>query len=123
MSEKLPKMPELKPCPFCGSHGEEVAVCVEDRDAPKGCEGWFVRCYVCYVETVRDQSREDAVATWNRRSLQRDTWMRAMEVAASAVEALRSSGENSDNWTITRDMAYRDCAAAIRALPMPEGGE
>jgi hypothetical protein len=36
---------------------------------------------------------------------------------------LRSSGENSDNWTITRDMAYRDCAAAIRALPMPEGGE
>jgi hypothetical protein len=56
-------------------------------------------------------------------SYARETWMRAMEVAASAVEALRSSGENSDNWTITRDMAYRDCAAAIRALPMPEGGE
>lgn len=60
---------QLLPCPFCGSHGDDVAVCVEDRDAPKGCEGWFVRCYVCHVETIRDQSHEDAAATWNRRAV------------------------------------------------------
>jgi Lar family restriction alleviation protein len=56
---------ELKPCPFCGSHGEEVAVCVEDHDAP---EGWFVRCYVCHVETCREQSRDLAAETWNTRA-------------------------------------------------------
>jgi Lar family restriction alleviation protein len=114
MSEKLPKMPELAACPFCGGDAS-LGLC--------GLGTARVACMDCGSEGTFSPSREDAIAAWNRRSLQRETWMRAMEVAASAVEALRSSGENSDNWTITRDMAYRDCAAAIRALPMPEGGE
>lgn len=37
------------------------------------------------------------------------------EACAKVCEAIASSGENTDNWTITRDKAFHDCAAAIRA--------
>jgi hypothetical protein len=60
-------------------------------------------------------------------SLQRETWMRAMEVAASACEEERPNAPGpycpwSDE-DEARYQAFTDCAAAIRALPMPEGGE
>jgi hypothetical protein len=37
------------------------------------------------------------------------------EACAQVCEEIASSGENTDNWTITRDKAFHDCAAAIRA--------
>lgn len=39
-----------------------------------------------------------------------------MERAIAACEKLRSSGENKDKWTITRDMAFHECMQTIRAL-------
>lgn len=37
------------------------------------------------------------------------------EACAKVLEEMSSSGENTDNWTITRDKAFHDCATAIRA--------
>jgi len=36
------------------------------------------------------------------------------EKYAKLCEGLYSSGENNDKWTITRDMAIKDCVQAIR---------
>jgi hypothetical protein len=36
------------------------------------------------------------------------------EKCAKLCEGLYSSGENNDKWTITRDMAIKDCIQAIR---------
>jgi hypothetical protein len=49
---------ELKPCPFCGSCGDEVALY----------RGWFVRCHVCHVETVHADTEAEAIAAWSRRA-------------------------------------------------------
>jgi hypothetical protein len=46
-------------------------------------------------------------------SYARETWMRAMEVAAQVAERDEFYGS----------ALQHDIAAAIRALPMPEGGE
>jgi hypothetical protein len=70
-----------------------------------------------------EQAKDDVIAAWNRRSLQRETWMRAMERAA--VEAWNTGMDESSNrqgFPYARDLGAR-IAAAIRALPMPEGGE
>lgn len=56
-------MQELKNCPFCGASGDEVAMHKE----VDSCE-WFVRCYVCHVETCREETDVDAITTWNRRA-------------------------------------------------------
>jgi hypothetical protein len=57
-------------------------------------------------------------------SLQRDTWMRAMEVAAKVCDEHAMSYLNrKDAYAAGRLYAAEDIAAAIRALPMPEGGE
>jgi hypothetical protein len=55
-------------------------------------------------------------------SLQRETLMRAMEVAAKELERLASivSGPHESDGEYA---LLNRCAAAIRALPMPEGGE
>ena len=37
------------------------------------------------------------------------------EACAALCERLIGSGENKDSWTITRDLAFYECAAAIRA--------
>jgi hypothetical protein len=39
---------------------------------------------------------------------------REREKYAKLCEGLYSSGENNDKWTITRDMAIKDCVQAIR---------
>lgn len=45
----------------------------------------------------------------------------AVAECIAAVDAERSSGENSDPWTITRDMAFHKAMDAIRARATPSG--
>ncbi|PPC95201.1 MAG: hypothetical protein CTY33_00145 [Methylotenera sp.] len=40
----------------------------------------------------------------------------ALEMAAKAIDDLASSGENKDDWTITRDLAFYRAAEAVRNL-------
>jgi hypothetical protein len=61
------KTPELKPCPFCRAAGEELGLCYETGQTPQEGRDWFVRCYVCHVETARQDTMGEAVAHWNRR--------------------------------------------------------
>jgi hypothetical protein len=146
MSEKL------KPCPFCGGTPELVTRNVEPQGDP-----WYGKkmetfvlcdCGACLFDGAFHEGFWDAetraIAAWNRRSLQRDTWMRAMEVAAEScasvldlkeeARALQASRDASgtdeelsrlQHWATvsTYNAGVRRCAAAIRALPMPEGGE
>jgi hypothetical protein len=93
MSEKLPKMPE--PAVMCDCGGD----------------------YYTASQVL---------------SLQRDTWMRAMEVAAKLVEPQykrpcdceRCDCHNVDDaQAVAQWDESKSIAAAIRALPMPEGGE
>jgi hypothetical protein len=128
MSEKLPKMPELKPCPFCGGAVSLFASSDHSTAWEGGCGN-----EACKVQPqVWELTKEQAIAAWNRRSLQRDTWMRAMEVAARLVEPQykrpcdceRCDCHNVDDAQAVAQWDERkSVAAAIRALPMPEGGE
>ena len=58
----------LKDCPFCGGDGEEVALCYDTGSTPQTGTDWFVRCYVCHVETARRDTEADAIAAWNTRA-------------------------------------------------------
>jgi hypothetical protein len=94
MSEKLPKMPE--PAAWrriCNRHS--------------GAAFWS------YTESKVFDGDEPIYTASQVLSLQRDTWMRAMEVAAQVAERDEFYGS----------ALQHDIAAAIRALPMPEGGE
>jgi len=53
---------ELKLCPFCGS----VAEMHEDGDVDGNLLD-SVRCKKCYARTDLMESKEQAVAAWNRR--------------------------------------------------------
>jgi hypothetical protein len=124
MSEKL------KPCPFCGGTPELVTRNVEPQGDP-----WYGKkmetfvlcdCGACLFDGAFHEGFWDAetraIAAWNRRSLQRDTWMRAMEVAANAAESAEA-GDGSHDYNAGAETMRDRCASAIRALPMPEGGE
>lgn len=39
-----------------------------------------------------------------------------LEQAAQAIDSLASSGENKDDWTITRDLAFHRASEAVRSL-------
>jgi hypothetical protein len=116
MSEKLPKMPE--PAAWCWEqYGLMNEFCSEHE--------WFW----CYDSTKPDESDRavfrDEVPLYTASqvlSLQRDTWMRAMEVAANAAESAEA-GDGSHDYNAGAETMRDRCAAAIRALPMPEGGE
>jgi hypothetical protein len=41
------------------------------------------------------------------------------EACAKVCEEIASSGENNDRWTITRDIAFNNCAFAIRERGAP----
>lgn len=55
---------ELKPCPFCGSYKQRVK--------SSGRWGWFVSCE-CAAVGPSAESRESAIARWNRREEPRQT--------------------------------------------------
>lgn len=58
--------PELSPCPFCGSDGEELGICA-DPDMPKS-PARRIQCYWCNVEAPFHPSEADAIAAWNTRA-------------------------------------------------------
>ena len=61
-------MPELKPCPFCGSKASETF----DYDAVADSTGkmwaYQVTCNQCCATTGLCFSRERAIEAWNRRA-------------------------------------------------------
>jgi hypothetical protein len=132
MSEKL------KPCPFCGGTPELVTRNVEPQGDP-----WYGKkmetfvlcdCGACLFDGAFHEGFWDAetraIAAWNRRSLQRDTWMRAMEVAAKETKERAENVRKSNTYRGRVNQAAQFAADqlefaadVLRALPMPEGGE
>lgn len=58
---------EIKQCPFCGGIPQAMrigSVLIKDDPANKP---WFVRCLTCEASCRFCCTREDAIATWNRR--------------------------------------------------------
>lgn len=55
----------LKPCPFCGS-----AIVAVDDNAMHGwwCPEWIAWCRNCAARTARFDSKDEAIAAWNRRA-------------------------------------------------------
>jgi hypothetical protein len=105
MSEKLPKMPE--PAAWrriCNRHS--------------GAAFWS------YTESKVFDGDEPIYTASQVLSLQRDTWMRAMEVAAKIAEEAVVPTFLHGYQTFDDGILHGEqIAAAIRALPMPEGGE
>lgn len=62
------KVEGLTSCPFCAAAGEELGLCYDTGHLPMVGTDWFVRCYVCHVETARFVSHAEAIAAWNRRA-------------------------------------------------------
>lgn len=56
--EDCPELPDLKPCPFCGS--EEVATAGQYPYLWMFCES-------CYAGGPYETDAEDAITAWNRR--------------------------------------------------------
>lgn len=78
----------LNPCPFCASDGEEIGLCYDTGQTPAEGRDWFMRCYVCHVETMRYDTRGEAAAAWNRRApinkaIDRHKLARAREAVAA----------------------------------------
>lgn len=67
--------PKLKPCPFCGDNHPQVA---EDEYSLGGDDGetgygWFAYCNStidCFAKIGPYNTREEAIAAWNRRAKQ-----------------------------------------------------
>ena len=59
---------DLKTCPFCRAPDEELALCYDAGTHPLVGTDWFVRCYVCHVETARFVTQAEAVTAWNTRA-------------------------------------------------------
>lgn len=56
---------KLKPCPFCGG---EAAYSETNPSHIGDDNGFMVYCKKCYTESSYDfQTRENAIAAWNRR--------------------------------------------------------
>lgn len=51
---------EVKPCPFCGGKASAIEVLNYDATA--------VRCNGCHAQSGNYDTREDAIAAWNRRA-------------------------------------------------------
>ena len=56
------KEPELKPCPFCGGQAD-VALMEHPYESGR----WFAACNDCSAFAENADTRDGAVANWNRR--------------------------------------------------------
>lgn len=57
-------MPELKPCPFCGSDDIRIG---KYGDSEFGYD-YGVLCYSCQSHTRYTENKKEAVEAWNRRT-------------------------------------------------------
>ena len=57
-------MTELEPCPFCGSHGDNIYV---DEFWERYEEPYFVKCNRCRACGPYAGTKEKAIENWNRR--------------------------------------------------------
>lgn len=53
----------LKPCPFCGGHGELGEVYEDNKPTGR----WFVKCYTCGGSIGVYGDPHETAARWNRR--------------------------------------------------------
>ena len=116
-------MPELKPCPFCGSTNIKVTM--------DGCI-YQVMCDDCMVESpARDESKGNAIAAWNRRD---DGWIsvkdKMPEVEQTVLCYLKDGTYNvltlswSGTWDRVEGSGIRhwyghDCVTHWHPLPAP----
>lgn len=76
MTEKTEKVNEsqidfLKPCPFCGSHGDDICV---DEFWERCAEPYFVTCYRCGANGPYTNKKEKAIELWNKRVNENDCY-------------------------------------------------
>lgn len=57
-------MTELEPCPFCGSHGNDIYV---DEFWERYDKPYFVTCHGCGANGPYADKKEKAIESWNRR--------------------------------------------------------
>lgn len=55
-------MEELKPCPFCGGKNVKLYTYTGVMNY------YYIECDDCYCGTGHEESKEIAVAAWNRRA-------------------------------------------------------
>ncbi len=65
VGEEAEEEPELKPCPFCGYKGTEI---LSEVLWWGGGMSYWVRCGDCYSAGATEGTRDDAIASWNRRT-------------------------------------------------------
>lgn len=58
-------MIELKPCPFCGSHGDNIYL---DEFWERYDKPYFVTCLGCGTNGPYADKKEKAIELWNRRA-------------------------------------------------------
>ena len=60
------KWVDLKPCPFCGSKGDTLALLQQDEAYPFS--EWEVGCCGCDAGGPKRKDIHEAVEAWNKRS-------------------------------------------------------
>ena len=100
-------MADLLPCPFCGSGEDELGLNNEGSE-------WFIRCYVCHVETCVYDTRVEVEAAWNTRA-QADAPAPIASAVADETEACARIAERP-----TYSGIGKLIAEAIRARLTPD---
>jgi Lar family restriction alleviation protein len=99
---------ELKPCPFCGSHAQ--------TDFIEG-ESYIIECYACDARTGCQDSAEDAINAWNRRSAP------AAGTEKPCRNEIINSGAQAWPRTCPRCGKAKDCPAGIVAGAHTKAGK
>ena len=99
---------ELAPCPFCGNPPYPY---IQEASIPTLMGGWKqqVWCRVCDFAGPRADTKDKAIAAWNRRPAILAERQRAAEEIAAYL----------DDYAGGHYMA-KSCAAAVRALALPD---